>query len=166
MAREFLNRLDKGCLGEASADLLPELKYKVRVRQGPMTIFLNQAKTGNKAVEVVFFLLWKQTSGEFDRAEGGGLKGVAGPCKGLLQKAIVKPGVVGHEEAALEPPPDLWGQLLKAWCLGDHVIGDAGECLNKAGNGLMGIDQARPSFNLVTIHQDHANFCDSVFGWR
>ena len=110
-------------------------------------------------------MLWKQPSGQPDGAQDICGEGLAGPTEFGLDESVVKAGIVGHEDAALQPRGNLGQQRLEARCALDHGLRDTSERLNFRGDEAIGVDQRGPLLDeLVAIDEEDADLGDAVIG--
>ncbi len=141
----------------------PEVDQNLGIIERPMAGGHVELMALDQAVEVVVAEMGVEAAAQFDRAEAVGLKILIQAPIFVFKKAVVKPGVMGHEERALQELAQDGRQLGKAWRLRDHGVGNAGQGLNVGRNRALRIDERGP-FRLVrAFHENHANLRDPIF---
>ena len=142
---------------------LPELPQHSRIGQGAMPGRHVQAVPLDQGIQAVLGMLRVQLPRQFHRAQHRRFEIQPKPLELIFQKAVVKPRVVGHKQAAMQTAQHLVGQLGKRGRRGHHVIGDASQSLDETGNGCLRVDQARPLAHLAFLVDLHdADFRDAI----
>ena len=80
----------------------------------------------------------------------------------IFQEAMVKAGVVCNEQAAIESLQNLARHLLESRGIGNHVVGNAGQRLNKRRDQHAWIDQAAPFPHTAFVDCNNTDFGNPI----
>jgi hypothetical protein len=140
-----------------------ELPNRVGVAGGAVARAAGDVVARDQAVEVVARLGRIQPARQAHRAQRLGAEFVAGAAQLAAQEAVVEARVVGDEDAPLQALEQLRRDVVEARRGGDHLVGDAGEHLDGAGDRAAGIDQRRPLGDAAgSLDGEHRDFGDAV----
>jgi len=117
----------------------------------------------DQAVEVVARMLGIEAPRELHRAERARAIRLPRALELLLEEAVVEARVVRDQHAPGEPRAELHGERTEPRRARDHVVGDAGERLDRRGDGGLRVDQRGPlTGDLAAVHLDHGDLGDAV----
>jgi hypothetical protein len=102
------------------------------------------AVTRHQRIQVVARLARVELARELDRAQHPAGVAVAGAPELVPEKAVVEAGVVRDQQLALQPRQQRRGKLGEGGREGNHVVGDAGDGLDRGRDAHAGIHQGGP----------------------
>ena len=100
--------------------------------------------TPHDAVQIMTLVLREQTARQFQRAQYRGLKAEPAALEFILQKAVIKTRVVGHEHIARQTPGHFMADRGKGGIIPHQLIINAGQPLDRFRDRLLWIDQGLP----------------------
>src|SRR5258708_7868905 len=121
-----------------------ELPYRVRVAERAVAGAAIDAMALDQAVEVMPPLLRVEAARKAHGATCFCVEPLARALEFVAQEAVVEARVVRDEYAPAEALEQLVGERGEPGRARHHVVGDAGERLDRPRNGGLGIDQRRP----------------------
>ena len=163
LLRHLLRGLREGLLAALCACHAQELPHHLRIAERAVARAAGEMVARHHCVQAVPRVLRVQPARELHRAQRARGEAQARALELVAQEAVIEARVVRHQYPAGEALEQVAGEHPERGGAGDHLVGDAGERLDRTGNARFRIDQRRPlPGDLAGFGLDHRDLGDAV----